>query len=116
MLRRFLLGLIVGLYFVPAGWRADEPRLKKLWFDSDGVKIHYVVQGKEDGEPVLLIHGFTVAIETQWEPVIKSLSRDYRLIALDCRPTWRCWATSKRIGGRLSSVMTCGAAGRVCVF
>src|SRR5437660_11661202 len=84
LMPRFILGLVVYVALVPSGLRAEAPQLKKPFFDSDGVKIHYVVQGKEDGEPVLLIHGFTVAIEAQWEPVIKSLSRDYRLIALDC--------------------------------
>ena len=37
--------------------------LKKPWFDSAGVPIHYVVKGREDGEPVVLIHGFTSSIE-----------------------------------------------------
>jgi pimeloyl-ACP methyl ester carboxylesterase len=64
---------------------ADVPGLKKPYFDSNGVKIHYVVQGKEDGEPVLLIHGFTADIPVQWTPVIKGLEKDYKVIALDCR-------------------------------
>jgi pimeloyl-ACP methyl ester carboxylesterase len=85
MPRRLLPGLVVCLCLVPAGLRAEAPPLKKPYFDSNGVKIHYVVQGKEDGEPVLLIHGFTVNIEMQWAPVLKALAKDYKVIAMDCR-------------------------------
>jgi pimeloyl-ACP methyl ester carboxylesterase len=85
MSRRLVGGLAVCLCLLPAGLRAEAPALKKPYFDSDGVKIHYVVRGKEDGEPVLLIHGFTVNIETQWAPVLEALAKDYKVIAMDCR-------------------------------
>jgi pimeloyl-ACP methyl ester carboxylesterase len=86
MPRRLVPGLVVCLcLLLPAGLRAEPPELTKPYFDSDGVKIHYIVQGKEDGEPVLLIHGFTGNIEGQWEPVLKALAKDYKVIALDCR-------------------------------
>jgi pimeloyl-ACP methyl ester carboxylesterase len=85
MPRRLLPGLVVCLCLVPAGLRAEAPEVKKPYFDSDGVKIHYVVQGREDGEPVLLIHGFTLDGEGQWGPVVKVLEKDYKLIAMDCR-------------------------------
>jgi pimeloyl-ACP methyl ester carboxylesterase len=86
MLRRLLVpALAVCFVLVPGRLWADVPGLQKPYFDSDGVKIHYVVQGKEDGEPVLLIHGYTVNIDLQWTPVIKALSKDYKVIALDCR-------------------------------
>jgi pimeloyl-ACP methyl ester carboxylesterase len=85
MPRRLVGGLVVCLCLAPAALRAEAPALKKPYFDSNGVKIHYVVQGKADGEPVLLIHGFTVNIELQWGPVLKALAKDYRVIAMDCR-------------------------------
>ena len=85
MPRRLVGGLVVCLCLAPAALRAEAPALKKPYFDSAGVKIHYVVQGKADGEPVLLIHGFTVNIELQWGPVLKALSKDYKVIAMDCR-------------------------------
>src|SRR5579884_1932607 len=85
MPRRLVPGLVACLCLVPAGLRAEAPALKKPYFDSNGVKIHYVVQGKEDGEPVLLIHGFTLNGERQWAPVLKALAKDYRVIAMDCR-------------------------------
>src|SRR5436305_6840222 len=85
MLRRLVAGIAACLLLVPGRLWADVPGLKKPYFDSDGVKIRYVVQGKEDGEPVLLIHGFAADIHWQWAPVIKALEKDYRVIALDCR-------------------------------
>src|SRR3954454_21431938 len=33
-------------------------------FDSAGVRIHYIEQGA--GEPVVLIHGYTVELKEQW--------------------------------------------------
>jgi len=85
MSRRLVVGLVVGCCLVPAGLRAQAPEVKKPSFDSDGVQIHYIVQGKEDGEPVLLIHGFSVNSEMLWDPVLKALAKDYKLIAMDCR-------------------------------
>jgi pimeloyl-ACP methyl ester carboxylesterase len=85
MPRRLVLGLVVCLCVAPAGLRAEPPTVKEPSFDSDGVRIHYLVQGKEDGEPVLLIHGFTANSEGQWEPVLKVLAKDYKVIAMDCR-------------------------------
>lgn len=55
------------------------------FFDSDGVKIRYIVEG--EGEPVLLIHGFACSIHMQWgaSGFLKSLAQDYRVIAYDNR-------------------------------
>jgi pimeloyl-ACP methyl ester carboxylesterase len=55
------------------------------FFDSNGVRIHYQIEGK--GEPVLLIHGFAVNIQFQWTfpGVVKALATDYQVICLDCR-------------------------------
>ncbi len=54
-------------------------------FDSAGVKIHYVVQGK--GEPVVLIHGLHSSAQMNWgmEGIIDLLAKDFQVIALDCR-------------------------------
>jgi pimeloyl-ACP methyl ester carboxylesterase len=56
-----------------------------FFFDSAGVKIHYIVEGK--GEPVLLIHGFTADIQSNWGTpgVIKGLSDTFQVIAMDVR-------------------------------
>jgi pimeloyl-ACP methyl ester carboxylesterase len=56
-----------------------------FFFDSDGVKIHYIVEGQ--GEPVVLIHGFSASIQNNWAApgVIKALADKYQVIALDNR-------------------------------
>jgi pimeloyl-ACP methyl ester carboxylesterase len=57
-------------------------------FDSEGVRLHYVLAGPEDGEPVVLVHGFASDYDlnwvgTRWE---ETLTRSGRLvIGLDCR-------------------------------
>src|SRR5437016_1002508 len=52
------------------------------FFDSNGVRIHYVMSGA--GEPVVLIHGWA-ADAGMWQPLIDDLARDHQVIALDCR-------------------------------
>jgi pimeloyl-ACP methyl ester carboxylesterase len=80
-----ILSLVVCSYAAPIAVVAQEAGLKKPSFDSAGVPIHYVVEGRQEGEPVVLIHGFTATIETQWSPVIDALKKDYKVVALDCR-------------------------------
>jgi pimeloyl-ACP methyl ester carboxylesterase len=80
MLHCFAPALVCGLLFLSGTLHAAEG-----YFDSKGVKIHYIVEGK--GEPVVLIHGFLGDIQLQWglTGVLKTLVKDYRVIALDCR-------------------------------
>jgi pimeloyl-ACP methyl ester carboxylesterase len=79
MLRRLLLTCFVLVILVSAGRAEDQS------FDSNGVKIRYLVEGK--GEPVLLIHGYTINAEMNWKGpgIIKELAKDYQVIALDNR-------------------------------
>ncbi|MHB1422478.1 MAG: alpha/beta fold hydrolase [Gemmataceae bacterium] len=85
MRRRLVPELVLCLALFPAGVGAEALEAEKPYFDSNGVKIHYVVEGKEDGEPVLLIHGFAFNSEAQWGSVRKVLAKDYKVIAMDCR-------------------------------
>jgi pimeloyl-ACP methyl ester carboxylesterase len=80
MLHRFLPAAASWLLLYSSGLRAQE-----LFFDSNGVKLHYTISGK--GEPVLLIHGFSVTYPIQWVyPGISSaLAKHYQVIGLDCR-------------------------------
>jgi pimeloyl-ACP methyl ester carboxylesterase len=75
------LTLLCGLLVLPSVACGAEEKS----FDSNGVKIHYLVEGR--GEPVLLIHGFTVNIQSQWAApgILKALAKDYRVIAFDNR-------------------------------
>jgi pimeloyl-ACP methyl ester carboxylesterase len=81
MLRRSVLVLVCGWGLLAGAARAAEDQ----FFDSNGVKIHYKVEGK--GEPVLLIHGFTGSVPWQWDlpGITTALAKDYQVIALDCR-------------------------------
>src|SRR2546423_10416220 len=93
MIRRIYLPVLsCFLLAAPSSLRAEDH-----FFDSNGVKIHYIVEGK--GEPVVLIHGFTADIDKNWRTgfaigpdnqrrgpmIIEALSRNYRVIALDNR-------------------------------
>jgi pimeloyl-ACP methyl ester carboxylesterase len=51
----------------------------------DGVKIHYLVQGK--GTPVVLIHGYTGSAEGNWfrNGIAQALAKNHMVVALDCR-------------------------------
>jgi pimeloyl-ACP methyl ester carboxylesterase len=78
---RALSLFVVALVFATNHARsADE-----LFFDSNGVKIHYTDEGQ--GEPVLLIHGFIADITLNWTipGTRKALAQDYRVIAIDNR-------------------------------
>ncbi len=81
MFFRSVLAIVAWLILLAnAGLHAED-----RFFDSKGVKIHFVVEGQ--GEPVLLIHGFAANIHFQWgmPGVLKALAKDYQVIALDCR-------------------------------
>lgn len=76
---RFVLG-IACLFVFGSGLPAAEGD-----FDSNGVKIHYYIEGK--GEPVLLVHGFAANTQFNWvlPGVVKNLAKDYQVIAIDNR-------------------------------
>src|SRR5438093_10296877 len=54
-------------------------------FDSNGVKIHYVIEG--EGDAVILIHGFVANHVIQWKApgIMKELAKNYKVIAIDNR-------------------------------
>jgi pimeloyl-ACP methyl ester carboxylesterase len=60
-------------------------RAEDKYFESSGVKIRYTEQGQ--GEAVLLIHGFGVNADLQWDlqGIVKALAKDYHVIAYDNR-------------------------------
>ena len=55
------------------------------FFDSDGTRIAYQVEG--EGEPVLLIHGFTASAVLNWgvPGIGKDLARTFQVISIDNR-------------------------------
>jgi pimeloyl-ACP methyl ester carboxylesterase len=84
MSRRLLFPLAVCALLL-ASVRAFADAGTGQSFDSNGVKIHYTVEGK--GEPVLLIHGFAANANMNWRApgVVKGLADKYQVITLDNR-------------------------------
>lgn len=84
MKRYRFLPWTMGLILIVAGSaRADDAA--ELYFDSEGVRIHYTVQG--EGIPIVLIHGFTANIQTQWgmPGILGALAEEFKVIAIDNR-------------------------------
>jgi pimeloyl-ACP methyl ester carboxylesterase len=54
-------------------------------FLSNGIKLHYVTEGQ--GEPLILIHGFSASAYTNWmlPGVFNKLAQHYHVIAIDNR-------------------------------
>jgi pimeloyl-ACP methyl ester carboxylesterase len=99
---------VVGL--AAAGWlslrRGDIPfdALEARYASADsrfvdlpgGVRMHYRDQGRPAGPVLVLVHGFGASLHT-WEPWVRELGHDHRVISLDLPgygltrtpPSWR---------------------------
>lgn len=89
-----LVASLVGVSGVAPGQDPEPERtsdalggkFESHFFDSDGVRLHYIDEGS--GEPVVLIHGFSLGLQIQWVgPGIFSALHEagYRVIAYDKR-------------------------------
>jgi pimeloyl-ACP methyl ester carboxylesterase len=60
-------------------------RVRGYYFDSNGVRLHYTVEG--EGEPVVLLHGFGVNADINWRlpGITQALAKEFRVIAMDLR-------------------------------
>ena len=58
---------------------------EEKFFDSDGAQIRYITQGQ--GEPLVLIHGFTSTAEGNWvlPGILPKLAEAFEVIAIDAR-------------------------------
>jgi pimeloyl-ACP methyl ester carboxylesterase len=81
MRRRSLYGFVILLLAASTAVAAPQQGS----FLSNGVKIHYIEEGQ--GEPVLLIHGFSANAYVNWvlPGVFGNLAKHYHVIALDNR-------------------------------
>ena len=78
--------LAAGLSFAsPPAHLSAQSALEDRYFDSSGVRIRYVEAGT--GTPIILVHGFTRNIETNWieTGVLSALANRHRVIAVDLR-------------------------------
>lgn len=80
-LRAGFVATILLVSCAPRPVAADEPKVQ--FFDAQGVKIRYVIQGR--GEPVVLIHGLFANAETNWRlpGIYSTLAKNHQVIALD---------------------------------
>lgn len=77
--------LLLTLALLPAPASTQVARRSERYFESDGARIHYVVQGT--GAPVVLLHGFALSAEMNWigPGIADSLARQFTVIAVDLR-------------------------------
>lgn len=61
---------------------AECPEFLEQWVTWNGIRIHYIDEGKKDGLPLFFIHGLSCDA-TFWRFQIPAFSKDYRVIALD---------------------------------
>ena len=57
-------------------------------FESDGLRLHCELHGREDGRPIVLVHGFASRyrlnwVGTRWQETLTGAG--FRVIGLDCR-------------------------------
>lgn len=83
-MKRLAVGFTAFVFVFCAAFIAQaENGNEDHYFDSNGVKIRYFVKG--EGEPLLLIHGYSATAEQNWGAVIGPLSQDYQVIGIDNR-------------------------------
>lgn len=85
MTRRTALSILFCLLITAGSISAQEKPRDGYFTTKDGVKIHYIIQGK--GTPVVLIHGYTGSAERNWftNGVAQALARNHMVVAIDCR-------------------------------
>ena len=57
-------------------------------FESNGVRLHFELNGPEGGSPIVLVHGFASDYQlnwvgTRWQATLTGAG--YRVVGLDCR-------------------------------
>ncbi|WP_084523580.1 alpha/beta fold hydrolase [Nocardia inohanensis] len=77
-----------------------EPRETRAVISADGTALHVREYGDPYSDPVVLVHGWSVAIEF-WNPQINALAADNRVIAYDQRGHGRSAAGSRPFGDRV---------------
>ncbi|MBN9288705.1 MAG: alpha/beta hydrolase [Gammaproteobacteria bacterium] len=70
---------IIKLYAQPF---KNEKMMKSHFADVNGLKIHYLTEGK--GNPIVLLHGYTQTSH-MWLPLIETLAKTHTVIAPDLR-------------------------------
>jgi len=72
----------LAAFFCAAMMASAESAWKHTYADVNGVRLHYVEQGK--GTLILFLHGFP-EFWYAWTPLLAEFGRDYHAVALDMR-------------------------------
>ncbi len=81
---------LVALFVAFGALDKTSAELRPLYGDGasqflllpSGATVHYRDQGKADGPALVLVHGSNASLHT-WEPWVKLLGDDYRIVTLD---------------------------------
>jgi pimeloyl-ACP methyl ester carboxylesterase len=87
---RFLLWILVaGLWLslltlttMPSARAESQPGVEGRFADVNGIRLHYRIAGQ--GEPVILIHGYTQT-SRMWMPLVSELVKTHTVLAPDLR-------------------------------
>ncbi|MXX61399.1 MAG: alpha/beta hydrolase [Holophagales bacterium] len=81
---RAVLATLVALGAFTGAWAQSEASTQSFTA-SDGVEIHYLVEGR--GDPVVLLHGITGTAASNWGTagIIGRLAEEFQVIAVDQR-------------------------------
>ncbi len=81
---RALLATFIALAAVTNAWGLDASSTESFTA-SDGVELHYLVEGR--GDPVVLLHGITGTAASNWGApgIIGRLAEEFQVIAVDQR-------------------------------
>jgi len=79
------LGAFTWIVFLGTTFASTTKAAAPKSFESDGIRISYFDEGQ--GEPVILVHGFSANAALNWimPGIVRSLREDFRVIALDIR-------------------------------
>ncbi len=79
------VALLLATFAIVAAGAAFSAPADHNFTTSDGVKLHYVEDGK--GPPVILIHGYTGDADGNWvkNGIFEALAKNHRVIAIDMR-------------------------------
>ena len=71
-----------NLFLVVLFFAAPSAQPEERFFDANGVRIRFTVQGQ--GEAIVLLHGFAASLDMMGA-LVAPLSEGYRVIAMDVR-------------------------------
>ena len=96
LFRGLLIAVVLIVALAALGWLAlqrgdipydsleakyDSPASRYMDLGG-GVRVHYRDEGRREGPTLVLVHGFSASLHA-WEPWVRALSGEYRVISLD---------------------------------